>query len=99
MSSPLPTISTVAQICDLYPATSTKRSLMRAVQEGGWMVCKYADPLDGAREGLLVDEVLELLASDPGLVYLSRFSGGHNQIRAQSGELGERPFRDPAIAA
>lgn len=74
MSTPSPTTATVAEICDMYPATSTKRSLLRAFQEGGWMICKYGDPVDGPCKDLLLDEAVAVIDSDPALVYLQRFA-------------------------
>ena len=36
----------------------------------GLTLSKYADPVEGAREGLTVEEATEIAREDPGLVYL-----------------------------
>lgn len=33
------------------------------------VLCKYADPEEGAREGLSLSEAREIAAEDPGLIY------------------------------
>lgn len=36
---------------------------------------KYADPTEGAREGLTVDEAREIAAEDPSLIYVDVADG------------------------
>ena len=62
---------TVSQLCDLYPATSTLRSLNAAVADG-WTISQYNSPVDVGAEGLTPEQATQVIAEDPGLVYLHR---------------------------
>jgi hypothetical protein len=37
----------------------------------GVTLCKYADPIENAREGLTVEEATEIAREDAGLIWLS----------------------------
>lgn len=54
--------------------TNTNRiagwSAIELAKKHGLMLSKYADPTEGAREGLTVVEAQEIAAEDPGLVYV-----------------------------
>lgn len=42
------------------------------IEHAAWcdlVICKYADPIEDAREGLTVDEACEVAAEDPSLIY------------------------------
>lgn len=52
-------------------------SIAEAARDG-WTLCSYSDPTAEGREGLTVDEAVEIAGEDPYLIYLSRtrFSRG-----------------------
>lgn len=54
-----------------YYNDTTHRALTAAAADG-WMLCKYADPTEDAREGLTVEEAVAVVAEDPSLIYLTR---------------------------
>ena len=62
--------ATLAEICDLYPATSTRRSLEAAVTDG-WAISHYNTPIDDAATDVSVDAAMGIIADDPSLVYLT----------------------------
>lgn len=45
-------------------------------EAAGLTLKKYADPIEGAREGLTVDEAREVAREDQGLIYLEALNGG-----------------------
>lgn len=49
-------------------------SIREAIGEAigaGYTICKYADPVDGARSGLTEDEAIEIAGVDASLLYLT----------------------------
>ena len=48
---------------------SNHEAAAAAIAEG-YSINKYADPVEGARESLSVDEAEEVASEDPGLLYL-----------------------------
>ena len=44
-------------------------------QDPDVIVCKYADPTEGYREGLTLDEAREVAAEDPGLLFIMKTEG------------------------
>lgn len=44
---------------------------IEAAEEGRGRLCKYADPVEDAREGLEVEEAREIAHEDPSLVWLA----------------------------
>lgn len=38
--------------------------------ENGWRLCKYEDPIEGAREDLTEEEALEIAYEAPGVLYV-----------------------------
>jgi len=63
-------VLTLARVLEYFNGT-TREALEDAVA-GGWRICKLADPIEDAREGLTVDEALEVARADAGLLYLVR---------------------------
>lgn len=57
----------------MTPTTATRLrgqyAIEHASQHGGTL-CKYADPTEGAREGLTVEEAEDVAREDEGLIYL-----------------------------
>lgn len=47
----------------------TTEQIETAAAEGKTL-CKYADPIEGAREGLTLAEALEVAQEDPSLIYV-----------------------------
>lgn len=48
----------------------TGREAIKAAEERGLELKKYADPVEGAREGLTVEEARQIAHEDPSLVYV-----------------------------
>lgn len=63
--------ATITEITELYPATSTRRSLTAATKDG-WVLCHYNTPIEPARSGLTVEEAEAIAREDASLVYLTR---------------------------
>lgn len=61
---------TLAAALDLYDA-GAREALMSAVEDG-WTICKFADPVDGARDNLTVQEALTIAREDAGLIFFTR---------------------------
>lgn len=61
----------ITTVKDRYQTTSTQHALEAAVSDG-WTICHYNTPIEDAREGISVDDALEIAAQDAGLVYLTR---------------------------
>lgn len=51
-------------------ATMTGHKAIETAEAKGLTLSKYADPTEGAREGLSVEEARAIAAEDPGLVYV-----------------------------
>lgn len=64
------TTATFSEICDLYPTSSTRRSLEAAVSEG-WTLSHYNTPRDEAATDITVDAAMGIIDEDPSLVYLT----------------------------
>lgn len=64
------TTATFSEICDLYPTSSTRRSLEAAVYEG-WTLSHYNTPSDDAATDITVDAAMLIIDEDPSLVYLT----------------------------
>jgi hypothetical protein len=49
-----------------------------AAARDGWTLCSYSDPAAEGREGLTINEAIEIAGEAPDLIYLSRtrFSRG-----------------------
>jgi len=65
---------TMAQIAltDYAHETETTRAAAERAIAEGYTLGKYADPVDGAREGLTADEAAEVAREDAALVYVVR---------------------------
>lgn len=50
-------------------AESLREALLRA-EFDGLRICKHADPIEDAREGLTVDEADDVCSEDPSLIYV-----------------------------
>jgi len=48
----------------------TGREAIDYARKHGLTLCKYADPAEGCREGLTLDEAEAVAREDPGLVYV-----------------------------
>lgn len=48
----------------------TGREAIKAAEERGLALNKYADPVEEAREGLTVEEARQIAHEDPSLVYV-----------------------------
>lgn len=46
--------------------------VIRALEAQGFTLCKYADDMEGPREGLALDEALVIAGEDPNLIAVSR---------------------------
>lgn len=46
-----------------------------AAKRTGRMLSKFADPVEGAREGLNLEEAREIARFDPGLIFLPYMDG------------------------
>lgn len=57
-------------IATLDDATDYEDALGAAV-EAGYRVNKYADPIEGPREGLTAEEAADVAAEDPSLIWLA----------------------------
>lgn len=44
--------------------------LLAFASDLGLTICKYADPVEDAREGLAVDEATDIMREDPSLIYV-----------------------------
>jgi hypothetical protein len=54
----------------LAAASSDYETALRTAVEAGGIIGKHADPTEGAREGLTVEEALEIASEDVALVYV-----------------------------
>lgn len=54
--------------------TLTGTDAIRYAEQNGLTLSKYADPTEGAREGLTVDEARDVAAQDPGLIWIDRIA-------------------------
>lgn len=50
----------------------TGHDAIEYAEKFGFALSKHADPTEGARDGLTIDEAREIAAEDPGLVYIDR---------------------------
>ena len=50
-------------------------------QDPAVVVCKYADPTEGYREGLTLGEAREVAAEDPGLLFILRPAPGGVKVK------------------
>lgn len=50
----------------------TTADIIRILDAQGFTLCKYADDLESAREGLTLDEALAIAAEDPTLIAVCR---------------------------
>jgi hypothetical protein len=55
---------------DEMVTTMTGYEAIEVAEQTGRMLAKYADPVEGAREGLTPDEAREIAKEDPSLVFL-----------------------------
>lgn len=49
---------------------------IRVARMADLVICKHADPTEGAREGLSVDEAIDIAREDVSLVYVIVAGGG-----------------------
>lgn len=68
--------------------TITGLAAIEMAEREGLTLGKYADPVEGAREGLTPDEAREIAREDPGLVYLVA-EVSREQIETLRDEAGE----------
>lgn len=50
-------------------------------ESNGVTLSKYHDPIEGAREGLTVEEAKEVAAEDPSLIYLNTADSVQSRTR------------------
>lgn len=46
------------------------QAAIERAERDGLTLCKFSDPIEGAREGLSVEEAREIARQDPSLIYL-----------------------------
>lgn len=51
--------------------TLTGNEAIEYAEDNGLTLNKYADPVEGAREGLGLDEARKVAAEDPSLIYIN----------------------------
>jgi len=57
-------------LTDYPPISHSWSDTLRHAIEAGYRVDKYADPTEGAREGLTLAEAIEVASEDPSLLVL-----------------------------
>lgn len=48
----------------------TLEHILRLAVDCGLTICKYSDPTEDAREGLTVDEAVDIMSEDASLIYI-----------------------------
>lgn len=77
-TNPAPTTIPFSRIIDAAADTDTSiRQVLEVLVFEGCKICKYADPVEEAREGLTIDEALDVAREDSGLIYLTRGAEAH----------------------
>ena len=75
MSEATTTISLRAfEASQVLPSWVTLADTVEHASILGWSLCSHSDPTSDGREGLTLDEAVEIGNADPSLLYLTRSS-------------------------
>lgn len=83
---------------DVVATALVGRAAIDAAERLGLMLCKHADPTEGAREGLSVDEANEVAAQDAGLIYATFAAEAATESASDFVVFGGKAYRARDLA-